>query len=62
MKYFRVSLVTVKSVFDIFCSEIKAKINASPVKGSGKDEIGTMFLKAIFTIRFKQFLHVIIHK
>ena len=44
MEYFRVSLVTVKSL--IFCSEIETKINASSVKGSGEDEIGKMFLKS----------------
>ena len=42
MKYFRVSLVTVKMSF--FCSEIETKINTSSVKGSSEDEIGTIFL------------------
>ena len=44
MKYFRVSLVMVKSLF--FCSEIETKINTSFVKGGGEDEIGTIFLKS----------------
>ena len=44
MKYFHVSLVTVKNFF--FCSEIKIKINTSPVKESGQDEIKTFFLKS----------------
>ena len=43
MKYFRVSLVTVKSL--TFFSEIEPKINTSFVKGSGEDEIGITFLK-----------------
>ena len=43
MKYFRVSLVTVKSLS--FCSEIETKINTSLVKRCSEDEIGTMFLK-----------------
>ena len=30
---------------NFFCSEIKAKINTSSVKGSGKDKIGKKFLK-----------------
>ena len=41
MKYFRVSLVTVKSLF--FFSEIEIKTNTSPVKESDKDEIETKF-------------------
>ena len=40
MKYFRVSLVTVKS---FFCSEIKTKINTNSVKGSGGEKIETIF-------------------
>ena len=43
MEYFRVSLVAVKSLF--FSSEIETKINSSG-KGSGEDEIGTVFLKS----------------
>ena len=61
MKYFRVSLVGVKSLF--FCSEIETKINTSSVIESDKDEIGVaFFFKLIFTLRFNQFLLVIIHK
>ena len=44
MKYFHVSLVTVKSL--IFCLEIETKVNTSSVKGRGEDEIGTIFLKS----------------
>ena len=44
MEYFHVWLVTVKSL--IFCFEIKEKINTSSVKRSGKNEIGTIFLKS----------------
>ena len=44
MKYFRVSLVRVKSLF--FCSEIETKVNTSSVKGSGEDEIGAIFLNS----------------
>ena len=40
MKYFRVSLVTVKGLF--FCSVIET----SSVKGSGEDEIQTNFLNS----------------
>ena len=44
MKYFRVCLVTAKGL--LFCSEIEAKINASSVKRSGEEEIGTDFLNS----------------
>ena len=44
MKYFRASLVTVKSL--IFSSEIVTKINTSSVKESGEVEIGTILLKS----------------
>ena len=44
MKYFRVSLVTVKSL--TLCSEFETKINTSSVKRSGEDEIGSIILKS----------------
>ena len=43
MKYFRVSLVTVKILG--FFSEINTKINTDSVKGSGEEKIGKIFLK-----------------
>ena len=61
MKYFRVSLVTVKSL-KYSCSEIETKINTGSVKGSGEDDISKFFEKVIFTILFNQFLLVVIHK
>ena len=44
MKYFRVSLVTVKSLNLLFRNE--TKINTSSVKGSDKREIGTISFKS----------------
>ena len=44
MKYFRVSLVTVKSL--ISCPGIEAKIKTGSINGSGEDEIRTIFLKS----------------
>ena len=38
-----------------------SKINVKIVTGGGKEEIRTIYLKVIFTIRFNQFLLVIIH-
>ena len=35
-----------RSKIYFFCSEIETKINTSSVKGSGDDEIGTIFLKS----------------
>ena len=43
MKYFRVSLVTVKILG--FFSEINTKINTNSVKVSGEEKIGTTFYK-----------------
>ena len=50
MKHFRVSLVTVKSLF--FCWGIETKINTSSVRGNGEDEIGTSFLNSDIYDRF----------
>ena len=44
MKYFCVSLVTVKSLISMFGNWDKD--NTSSVKQSGKDEIGTIILKS----------------
>ena len=44
MKYFRVSLVTIKSL-DFFL-EFETKINTNSVKASFEEEIGTIFLKS----------------
>ena len=54
MKYFRASVVTVKSL--IFCSEIETKININSAKGCSEKEIATTFLKSYFYDLFQYVL------